>query len=70
MEITMHENIRLTKQDTWNGSHLANAGRNEAISTSPLEHLERWHSNKKCGTPVIRSRTEAKIRNRQIKRLA
>ena len=40
MEITMHENIRLTKQDTWNGSHLANAGRNEAISTSPLEHLE------------------------------
>ena len=38
----MHENIRLTKRDTW----IAPSGKcwailDEAISTSPLEHLER-----------------------------
>jgi hypothetical protein len=42
MEVTMHENIRLTKRDTWIARIWQMLGDlDEAISTSPLEHLER-----------------------------
>ena len=38
----MHENIRLTKRDTWIARVWQMLGDlDEAISTSPLEHLER-----------------------------
>ena len=38
----MHENIRLTKRDTWIALIWQMLGNlDEAISTSPLEHLER-----------------------------
>ena len=38
----MRENIRLTKRDTWIARIWQMLGDlNEAISTSPLEHLER-----------------------------
>ena len=36
----MHENIRLTKRDGWIAS-IWHIDLDEAISTSPLEHLER-----------------------------
>jgi hypothetical protein len=42
MAITMHENIQLTKRDTWIARIWQMLGDlDEAISTSPLEHLER-----------------------------
>ena len=42
MKVTMHENIRLTKRDTWIARIWQILGDlDEAISTSPLEHLER-----------------------------
>ena len=38
----MHENIRLTKRDVWIASiWQMQSDLDEAISTSPLEHLER-----------------------------
>jgi len=38
----MHENFRLTKRDTWIARIWQMLGDlDEAISTSPLEHLER-----------------------------
>ena len=38
----MHENMRLTKRDTWIARIWQMLGDlNEAISTSPLEHLKR-----------------------------
>ena len=61
----MHENTRLTKRDTWIAriwQLLGDLG--EAISTGPLEHLERRLEalEQKLRAPVIRSRTKTKIR--------
>src|SRR5215831_12947137 len=67
-EVTMHENIRLTKRDGWIASiWQMQSDLDEAISTSPLEHLERRvvALEQKCGAPVIHSRTETKIRQVQ-----
>ena len=64
----MHENIRLTKRDTWIARIWQILGDlDEAITASPLEHLERRvvALEQKCGAPVIHSRTETKIRRVQ-----
>jgi len=57
MEHIMNENTQLTRRDTW----MARIWQmlidlDEAISTSPLEHLERRvvALEKKCGALVIR----------------
>ena len=64
----MHENIRLTKRDGWIASIWQMlSDLDEAISASPLEHLERRvvALEQKCWAPVFRSRTETKIRRAQ-----
>jgi len=63
----MHENIRLTKRDGWiAGIWQMLSDLDETISTSPLEYERRVVAlDKKCGAPVIRSRTETKIRRIQ-----
>src|SRR5262249_51195610 len=67
MEVTMHENIRSTKRDIW----IARIWQIPAIWTklsaqvlSNIWSVASWHSNKKCGAPVIHL-TETKIRRVQ-----
>jgi hypothetical protein len=77
----MHENFRLTKRDTWiariwqilgdldDSSHLANTGRfgrsYQHNSSRTFGASRNGTSNKKCEVPVIRSRTETKLRGVQ-----
>ena len=64
----MHENIRLTKRDSWIARIWQMLGDlDEAISASLRTSgaSRKWHSNKKCEAPVIRSRTENEIRRVQ-----
>jgi len=67
----MHENIRLTKRDTWIARIWQILGDlDEAICTTPLEHLERRVAaleQKVRGDPLANRNQNRRVQNNEVR---